>query len=209
MAVKSETQTARQLFLYGAGDGKRIISVKALVEATGLHENTICKHLPKWSAEFEEMVANTSEKGLGLSLSAKELQLHKEDMIHLRGEIQKIKWEMKNLDSISSKLENWLDKFDGDDGEQDRALRILEAWQKNCGQISSLRSQFLALQKQWTTLSGVVDLKDVQVAREKTLATGRAKLDLKREENETGIRDSNGPLSSVFDRPSRPETIEG
>lgn len=206
MAVKSETQIARQLFLYGAGDGKRVISVKALCEATGLHEQTIGKHLPKWQKEAEEILMNSTESGLGLALSAKDLALHKSCMNKLESEIKQIMWELETVESITAKLEGWMDKFKGEDGEQDKALRILEAWQRNCGQKSSLRSQFLALQKQWTSLSGVVDLKDIQVTKEKTLAVGKAKLDLKREENQAGIRDSNGPISGVFARPSRIET---
>jgi hypothetical protein len=200
MAVKSETQIARQLFLYGAGDGKRVIGVKALCEATGLHEQTIGKHLPKWQKEAEEILLNSKESGLGLALSAKDLQLHEKDMSHLRNLVEANKWEMARVDEITAKLEGWMDKFSGDDGEQDKALRILELWMRTCGQKSSLQSQFLALQKQWTSLSGVVDLKDVQVTKEKALATGRAKLELKKEESEAGIRDVGSNLAAVFHR---------
>lgn len=207
MGLKSEVVAARQLYLYGAGDGKRVIGVQALCKATGLHEQTIGKHMPGWQKEAEEILMNSNETGLGLALSAKDLASHKSDMELLRKEINHVSYELKNLEFITARLEGWMDKFNGEDGEQDKALRILEAWQRNCGQKSSLRSQFLAMQKQWTSLSGVVDLKDVQVVREKTMAQGRAKLDLKREENQAGIRDSNGPISGVFARPDRIETV--
>jgi hypothetical protein len=203
MGLKSEVVAARQLYLYGAGDGKRVISVQALVKATGLHEQTIGKHMPGWQKEAEEILMNSNETGLGLSLSAKELSLHKSDMCHLRQQIQQVKWELDTIESITSKLEGWMDKFNGEDGEQDKALRILEAWQRNCGQKSSLRGQFLSLQKQWTSLSGVVDLKDIQVTKEKAIAVGKAKLDIKKLENESGVRDVGNPLSGVFKRPDR------
>jgi hypothetical protein len=197
--AKAETETARQLFLYGAGDGKRIISVKGLVEATGLHENTICKHITKWQKEAEEILANTAERGLGLALSAEDLRRHKEDMAHLRNLVEAKKWETERVLEITAKLEGWMDKFSGDDGEQDKALRILELWMRTCGQKSSLESQFLALQKQWTSLSGVVDLKDIQVVKEKAMATGRARLALKKEETETGPKEAN-PATGIFAR---------
>lgn len=197
--AKAETETARQLFLYGAGDGKRIISVKGLVEATGLHEQTIGKHMPKWKKEAEEILMKSAETGLGLALSAKQLEQHTKDMDALRDQLDQVKWELKTIEKITAKLEGWMDKFSGDEGEQDKALRILEAWQRNCGQKSSLRSQFLALQKQWTSLSGVVDLKDIQVVKEKSLAVGRARLELKKEETETGPREAN-PATGIFAR---------
>lgn len=197
--AKAETETARQLFLYGAGDGKRIISVKGLVEATGLHEQTIGKHMPKWKKEAEEILMKSSETGLGLALSAKQLEQHTKDMDALRDQLDQVKWELKTIEKITAKLEGWMDKFSGDEGEQDKALRILEAWQRNCGQKSSLRSQFLALQKQWTNLSGVVDLKDIQVVKEKAMATGRARLALKKEETETAPKEAN-PATGIFAR---------
>jgi hypothetical protein len=121
----------------------------------------------------------------------------------LESELAQIQWELKTLEKITAKLEGWMDKFNGDDGEQDKALRILEAWQRNCGQKASLRSQFLAMQKQWTSLSGIVAMSDIQVTKEKTLVVGKAKLDLKKLENEAGIRDVRNPVSGVFQRPDR------
>lgn len=202
--MKSETQIARQLYLFGAGDGKRVLSVKALCAATGLSVDTIGRHMPAWRKESEELLSGASDCGLALHLSKENSILFESTMTALSVEIKKVMFELKTHEKITAKLEDWLDKFDEDD--KDNALRILEAWQRNCGQISNLRSQFLALQKQFAALSGVVDLKDIQVTREKTLATGRAKLDLKREENQAGVRDLTAPVSGVFARRQITET---
>ena len=203
MADKHETEIARQLFLYGAGDGKRLMSVKSLVEATGLHEATINRHMPKWKKESEQLLSGTNECGLALLLSKESLKAHELDMLALRGQIDQVKWELETLEDVTEKLENWMDKFSGDSESQDKALRILEAWQRNCGQKSSLRSQFLSLQKQWTSLSGIVDLKEVQITREKTMAVGRAKMKLKSEENnnETGLKAPTA-RGGIFARPA-------
>lgn len=204
-SLKPGVHVARQAFLYGEGDGKPVLTRSRLAELAGVHENTIARHINQWIKEREEMVAGSSKQGLALALSRETLDAHESDMEHLRQQIQQVKWELDQLEEITIRLEKWIDKFNGDDGEQERALRILEAWQRNCGQKSSLRSQFLAMQKQWTGLSGIVDLKDVSVAQAKTLATGRAKLDLEREKNEAGPRDANPSIGGIFARPKNPD----
>ena len=202
MADKHETEIARQLFLYGAGDGKRLMSVKSLVEATGLHEATINRHMPKWKKESEQLLSGTHECGLALSLSKESLKDHERDMLHLRNLVEANKFQQTEIDDVTEKLEGWMDKFSGSPDDQDKALRILELWVRTCGQKSILISQFLALQKQWTSLSGIVDLKEVQITREKTMAVGRAKMKLKSEENsgETGLKAPTA-RGGIFARP--------
>lgn len=182
--MKSETRNARQLFLYGNGDGKRVTGVKALVAATGLHEQTIWKHIPAWQKEVEEMVSKTSESGLALHLSGESMKAHETDMSHLRNLVEANKFQQTEIEDVTEKLEGWMDKFSGSPDDQDKALKILDLWVRTCGQKSTLISQFLSLQKQWTSLAGITDLKEIQITREKALAVGRAKQKLKSEENE-------------------------
>lgn len=198
-SLKPGVHVARQAFLYGEGDGKPVLTRARLAELAGVHENTIARHINEWIKEREEMVSGSSDRGLALHLSKETLALHDKAMKSLESELAQVQWELKTIEKITAKLEGWMDKFSGDEGEQDKALRILEAWQRNCGQKSSLRSQFLALQKQWTSLSGVVDLKDIQVVKEKAMATGRARLALKREETETEPKAAN-PATGIFAR---------
>lgn len=199
--VTAPARFARQLYLYGNGDGKRVTSVPELAKQSGLHEQTIRLRLPAWEKESEEILINTNSSGLALSLSAQELSAHKSDMIHLRDQINQCKFELDRLEDITAKLETWLDKFDAEDYKD--ALSIFDAWQRASGQKSSLRSQFLAMQKQWTSLSGIVDLKDIHVVREKEISKGKAKLDIKRMESEQGTRPANPLENSVFARPRR------
>jgi hypothetical protein len=198
--MKPGVHVARQAFLYGEGDGNPVLSRARLAALAGVHESTIARHINDWIKEREEMVSNSSESALALRLSKETLDFHNSDMTHLRGLLQANKWEIDQINEITAKLERWMDKFNGDDGDQDRALRILEAWQKSCGQKSSLQSQFLALQKQWTSLSGIVDMKDVSVAQAKAMATGRAKLDLELEKNKANPRDVGMGIPSIFSR---------
>lgn len=177
--TKFEVDTARQLFLYGSGDGRRILSAGALAEASGLHIETIRKRMPQWLKEAEELLSGTSSSGLALSLSAKDLVFHKENMIHLEKQIKIVKFELDQLDIITEKLEGWLEKFQGTD-EMETAIRIFHDWQRASGTKSSLRSQFLAMQKQHATLSGIIDLKDVEVVRAKEISKGKAKLEMQK-----------------------------
>ncbi len=176
---KFEIDTARQLFLYGAGDGKRILNANALAEATGLHIETIRRHMRSWLGEAEEMLSGASNTGLALSLSKKTLELHSSNMIFLEKQLQVLKYELDTMDSITEKLEDWLDKFDGSN-EIELAIKIFHDWQRASGTKASLRSQFLSVQKQHATLSGLVDLKDIEVVRAKEISKGKAKLEMQK-----------------------------
>ena len=198
---KAETRYARQLYLYGAGDGHRITNATKLAEKAGIHIQTVQKWLPVWEKELEEVLAETSQDNLAFHLSAEKLALHGQDMDFLRGQLGMVKFELDRLEEITAKLEDWLDKFQGDDIPI--ALQIFSAWQQACGSRSSLRSQFLAMQKQWTSLTGIVDLKDVAVVREKEIAKGQAKLQIKRMENETAVTTRNVVGGGVFKRPEQ------
>ncbi len=181
---KPEVATARQLFLYGAGDGKRIVGTQALVEATGVHEQTIRKHLPKWLKEAEELLSNTSELGVSLSLSAIEIESHQADMSHLRQDIDSIKFEMNSLDDVIEKLAGICEKFSLNTENGDAALKIFDSYLRASLNKSHLRGQFLSAEKRWIELSNISALKDITVTKEKTLAVGRAKIKLKGEESE-------------------------
>ena len=192
---KFEIDTARQLFLYGNGDGRRIINANALAAETGLHIETIRTHMRKWLVEAEEMLAGSSNSGLALKLSKETMNFHNENMIHLEKQIKIVKFELDKLDVITEKLEGWLEKFQGTD-EMETAIRIFHDWQRASGTKASLRSQFLAMQKQHATLSGIIDLKDVEVVRAKEISKGKAKLEMQKiaqQEAANGgeIRDAN------------------
>jgi hypothetical protein len=197
--TKAETRYARQLYLYGDGSSAPVKTVAKLCQLAGLDERTIYRHLPTWEKEAEQMAAGSTEAGLALQLSGESLAAHLKDMDFLRGQLSQAKFELDRLEEITAKLEDWLDKFQGD--EQTQALQIFDAWQRACASKSSLRSQFLAMQKQWTSLTGIVDLKDVAVIREKEIAKGQAKLQIKRMENETAVTTRNVVAGGVFSRP--------
>ena len=196
MLCRSETRHARQLFLYGSGDGRRVTNVPELARLSNVTEETIRKWLPKWEAEVEEILAGSSEGGLGLGLSAKELQLHKSDMVHLRSQLTQVKWESDNLEGLIASLEGLVEKFAGTD-ESDKAVVLFDRYLRASLNKQNLRGQFMQLQRQYTKLSGVEGLLDISLTREKTIATGKAKMDLKAGEGKDP-RDVTPSRSGIF-----------
>ena len=138
-----------------------------------------------------------------MTLSAKELEQHKADMIFLRNQISQVKFELENLEEITSKLENLVEKFTEEPETLAAALQVFQLWLNGAGKQSSLRAQFLSMQKQWSSLSGIVDLKDVAVVREKEIAKGRAKLEVKKLEAEAGASATPVVDYGIFSRPTR------
>lgn len=205
--MKPEVAAARQLFLYGAGDGRRVLSTRGLCEATGVHPQTIHKWMPKWEKEAEEIISNSSENGQALRLSAEDLQLHKSSMSALADQLTQIQWELDRHADIVADLREWARET----SDLEFSMNLLDKYLRMQGSKATLRGQFLAYQKQFATLSGVVDLKDIAVVSAKELSKGRAKQTLKSEEN-AGAPKIVGPAAhGVFARVAnspRPEPSE-
>lgn len=127
-------------------------------------------------------------------------------MKHLRDQLQQVKWETDNLDQLIARLETLVEKFAGTD-ESDKAVTLFDRYLRASLNKQSLRTQFLALQRQYTKLSGVEALLDVAVTREKTIATGKAKIELKAQEGKS-VRDATPARSGFFSQETPRETNE-
>jgi predicted transcriptional regulator len=199
--MRAETRYARQLFLRGDGSGAPIRNVVKLSEVSGVHEQTIRKHLPVWEKEAEEIITSSSEVGLAIHLSERKLAEAKSDEAFVRSQLDKLKFEIDSMEKIAVRLADWMDKFDGEDIPV--ALQIFSAWQQASGSESSLRSQFIAMKKLWDDKVGIDALRDVAVIRQKEIAKGQAKLQIKRMENETAVTTRNVVAGGVFKRPEQ------
>lgn len=208
---RKELEIARQACLYGEGDGRPVMNVKRLCELAGVTEKTILRHMPAWQAEREEMVVNSSPQSLALNLSAKELRLHESDMMTLRKEIQQVKWELDHLDDSIQKLESLTEKLcDAANGDVEiiaQATSIFSKYLNASLNKQNLRKQFLALQKQWTGLSGIEGLMDVALVREREMEKGRVKIALKKEGASDEPRNVGPTTNAVFVRRNAQEAI--
>ncbi len=126
-------------------------------------------------------------------------------MAHLRDQINQVKWESDNLDVLIARLETLVEKFAGTD-DSDKAITLFDRFLRASLNKQNLRSQFLALQRQYTKLSGVDGPMDVALTRENTIATGKAKLDLKAGDKLENVTNSR---SGIFATRDAVDTQEG
>jgi hypothetical protein len=194
-------ELARQAFMFGKnGDGKPVTSTEALAAIAGCHVKTIRKYVPRWVKEREDMFRATAEGALGITLRSEDVIAHNNDMNVLRKEMEKVKSDLKELDKMEEKLANICENFTINSENGDQAIALFDAWLRSQGNRTQLRNEFLKMQKQWTDLSGVRDLKDIETttAKERAkIAVRKAIGDKKREGN---LTDSNGKRFLVFKR---------
>lgn len=206
--LRAETRYAKQLFLYGTGDGSPVRNVVKLAELSGVHEQTIRVHLAEWEKEAEEIIAGSSDYGLAVKLSKETLEENEKDLAFIRDKMNSIRWEIDNLDDCIASLENICENFSLNSDNGDKALRIFEDYLRSSMNRRSLLTLFLTLKKEWDTKSAVDGMRDIVLTREKEVAKGQAKLEIKRRENEpkgAGERQVGG---GVFDRgAARPARI--
>jgi uncharacterized protein with von Willebrand factor type A (vWA) domain len=90
--LDAETKHARELFLFGNGDGKRIKNVKKLAEMSGCGERTIYRHMEQWQRESESLaLATTGKSGaVVLRITEKELLFSAQHVSILQRQLEKI-----------------------------------------------------------------------------------------------------------------------
>jgi hypothetical protein len=179
-----EVREARRLFLFGGPDGVRVLKVERLAEMSGAHVQTVRRHLAAWEAEAEAMLAQSSENGFRLKLNAETLAKHEKDVMFLRKSLDSMLLEASALPDLLGSLRDVVQRFlsSGDKDAYEVAADAFARYLKTFGTRESLNSQILALQKRWKECAGIESLQSVAETREKTLASGRAKLRLRAEE---------------------------
>jgi hypothetical protein len=134
---------------------------------------------------------------------SKEVQSDRDKrMTFLSDQIKQIMWEMDNLDNVIEKLETICGNFSLNTENGDDAIKLFDRYLRASLNKANLRSQFLALHKQWADFSGVLDVKDISVVRAREVAKGLGKVDLKKLEAEAQETPRNVGRTGVFARPS-------
>lgn len=190
----AEVRAARQLFLFGAGDGKPVRHLATLAKLAGCHVQTLQKHLPAWEAENEKLLSNSAESGLVLRLNAETLEKHESDRLFIRRQIDLQVAEIQLLPALEKSLLDLVriiaNSGNPDAGEQ--AADMMARFFETVGARKAMEAHLLKLQSHWSKMAGIESLQAVAETREKTLATGRAKLALRREESEGAAGDGSG-----------------
>jgi hypothetical protein len=178
--MRAKTAAARQAFLYGTGDGKRVIAVKELSEKFGVHEQTIRLRMPEWEKEYEEILLNTAEHGFNLILSSTTLEKHKKDVDFIRKDLDSLKFEMSKLDNTIAWLEDIVNQFTLNTENGAEAISIFNAYVNASCNKQRLRTQFIAMEKLWRSVSGVDAKMDALTTRDKEIAKGQGKMDVEK-----------------------------
>lgn len=184
--MKAETRAARTAYLFGTGDGVRITNAIKLAEQFGISLATVQTWIPRWEKEFERIAAGAGETGLVLNLSDETLAEHKRHTASLLEMVGDVEKELVMLPKLTKLLEKALTEFVNSEEPKDykEALALFNAFMRTHATTRAAQSQFVMLKKAWDSASGIIALQDVAVTREKTLATGRAKLQLRDESSE-------------------------
>lgn len=190
------TEAARQAFLHGDGSGSRVVNTARLAEIGGVHESTIWRHLPAWEKEYEAILIQTNSSGFGLSVSQETLRQHREHVDFLKAQADILATEVRELPKLIAELRGLLNDLKAAE-EWDRAASAFQIWLKMHGSRRETTKLFLAVQQRLSRHSGIDQLEEIALTREKTLASGRAKLDVSREKGQADAKQGAIPVAST------------
>lgn len=169
--TKAATEAARMMFLYGEGDGVRILDVQELAKRSGVHHMTIRTRMPEWQKELEEKLKSTSKLGsVGeLSVAPEIYEKNSKDVSFIRARMDEIMTEVEDLGPITLKLEDLVGQFTGEGKEFDKALVLLDKYLRFCMNRKSLMKLFTELKTSWNHEVGLDAIKAIQISHAKAL----------------------------------------
>jgi tRNA-dihydrouridine synthase len=130
--LSARAKHARNLFLYGNGDGKPIRNLRRVAEYSGCGLRTIEKHAPAWQIEADELAKSSAGTGgktiVRVSVTAEMIEIHEKrvKLLHL---------ECDRLEKILPKLPA------GSDMHRD-ALKLFTATLKAWSEASGIAEHF-------------------------------------------------------------------
>lgn len=174
---KSATEAARLLYLYGEGDGVRILDVKELSAKSGVHEVTIRGCVKEWQNELEETLRSSSKLGPANSLSvpSETMEAHRSDVDFIRQRLDKAKSELSALPSIVADLRSLIESIHGDEDKIDTLIQLFDRYLRLSMNEKSLTKLFMDLKALWDAKSGVDSLKNIQEATAKAVSIAASK----------------------------------
>lgn len=178
------TEVARQAFLHGHGDGRPVSSTARLCALAGVSEKTIEAHMPTWIKEREEMLVKFGDSPFGLQVSPETLEIHHQDLNFLRNQADQLKQQIELLPQLIGELKKVLSHLkSGLNKEEFQAASMaFSLFLRTHANVRESNKLLLMLLARWTQHAGIDALSDVALTRQKAMASGKAKLELKREE---------------------------
>jgi len=196
-----KVQAARQLFLYGDADGKRVLEPTVLAERVGCHPSSVWSYVKDWSREYENMLIQANNFELGTVLSDDDVTKFRQDLVFTSSQTNELKSEINLVEKVEERLYKLLAEKDFTPEAESRFGDLLEKFFSAVHTKSKLRSQWIAMEKEWIKMSGIESKMEIVHNAEKARAVGRVKIDLKREENENGepgLKVAKKPAGGLF-----------
>lgn len=203
-------EAARQLFLYGDKDGVRVLEALEIAKRVGCHPSSVWRHIKDWTAEFESMLirgndfsqlqARANENELNRELRNEDVEKFKSDLLWVTKQTESLRKEVDNTEKIEEICYSWLKNSDISEKGEDAFLAMAEKFFSAVHTKSKLRSQWIAMEKEWVRMSGIEGKMEIVQNAEKARAIGRVKIDLKREETEQtpGLKVAKKPVGGIF-----------
>lgn len=187
---KAATESAKRMWLYGEGDGIRILDIQELVKKSGVCRSTIQNHMPKWKEELDTILKASSKLASPniLSLPNETLEKHKEDIDFIRGRLDKAKSELTALPSIISDLRDLVSQFISDEDKYDQAITLLDRYLRMSMNEKSLTKLFIDLKNVHDQKCGIDSLKAIQEATGKAASVAALKAENPSPQNPEGIQ---------------------
>ena len=150
----------RLAYLYGIGnDGVPVKSHEKLLELSGVHNDTLRRHVAKWEREAEEIAKSTSDYAQGFGLSEETVESHRHDVEFLRKTADSLKNELENLPKATESLYNVLDGIRDNLAltSEDFATiaRTVESYCRLSMNRQKVLSLYMATRKAWQDASAV------------------------------------------------------
>jgi hypothetical protein len=196
------TTYARQLFLYGDGDGKPITKLKELARRTGLTYQTVQERSRQWMLEREEMLKRASNMSF---IAANEIanMKHSEDMEFLRTCMDGLREEIFNLGDLQDRLETITDRLAklmaDEGGDPTKVVGLFQTYFKSAGSRRALMADWLKYKAMWDSKIGVDTQQDLAVDAAKTHNRKMIQKGLRNDESQTTMTPV-GPDRNIFRR---------
>lgn len=219
--MSTPTSRARELFLYGDGDGEPITNVSKLSKKSGVSSITLYKWIPDWEKERREQLAQSSSWAGSLIYAEDALKKNNEDLIYFRTRIEELKKEERALDKTNGLLLDTVDQIlareDFDPANADRLLSLLDKHFRTSAHRTNITKEIVMLHGHWTAKGGVDAVMSARKTSAETAVKLKAKMDFEEKRKELGtdpasVAANRGAIiparQSVFGRAAQVEAEE-
>jgi len=121
--LSEDMHYAKQLYLYGEGDGKPVKNLKKLAQLSGVSVAGIREHVKEWREVSTQLAIMSDNSNYSLTLSEDVLMQHQKEVDFLGEQVRKLRTQLAELDTSQQSYHVVLGSYE----------RALKAWEKSSG----------------------------------------------------------------------------